>query len=427
MRNGTVLPGLTDPARPYHDARAPTYVVSGNPGNAEETSVVEVAFQAWTAWRSYQFGYSHMVVHNRTALGVDFLSTQLGGQITDRFDLTKTRSCNFGQYCDPKPLGRGGQSKSKSKSKIDINSKREHAGAGRGGHTAEHERKGSPGTAAAAALPTGPVAAAAELERMWRRAHAVPGGVPTGQRAALLALYAATDGARWNRSTHWQGGGDPCDPSRPWFGVSCARVTERTLPRLWNASGAAVDGVTAVQLPSNNLRGAIPAGLGKGLAQTLQLLDLSSNLLEGELPQTLLMGLPRLHTLYVEPQVDELQYRLTGTLPAGMGSGGGLPNLRYLGLSRNQLTGPIPASFGSLPCRAEHATGAGKVDPSAGGEVGCLIWLLDNNLTAAVPHAMCNATYNEVYVGGNALACPRPCLRVAYGNWPSCSAPCTPC
>ena len=34
--NKTVMPG---PSQPYHNARAPVYVVSGNPGNAEETSV----------------------------------------------------------------------------------------------------------------------------------------------------------------------------------------------------------------------------------------------------------------------------------------------------------------------------------------------------------------------------------------------------
>lgn len=46
---------------------------------------------------------------------------------------------------------------------------------------------------------------------------------------ALIALYHATDGQHWNRSSNWLAG-DPCSADRPWYGVSCARVTERTLP-----------------------------------------------------------------------------------------------------------------------------------------------------------------------------------------------------
>jgi hypothetical protein len=238
----------------------------------------------------------------------------------------------------------------------------------------------------------------------WRRRHAFSIGadghgdgfsVPAEQVAALTALYTATNGANWTRNANWLTG-DPCDPERPWYGVSCARVTERTLPNLWNytvpatqntlarpagmartteplsALPPAVDGVTALHLASNNLVGTLPVELGVGLRQTLQYLDLHSNMLTGEIPQSLLLGLPKLHTLYIEPKVDELQWRLRGMLPAAMGSATGLPNLRYLGLSRNQLTGPIPASFGQLPCHVTSASGWGHEDPSARGEVGCV-------------------------------------------------------
>merc|ERR1719253_2563228 len=77
VSNKTVLSG-PDPTRPYDNARAPTYIVSGNPGNAEETSTWGRGFDPWTAWRSYHFGYSHMIVHNSTTLTVDFMSTNLG-------------------------------------------------------------------------------------------------------------------------------------------------------------------------------------------------------------------------------------------------------------------------------------------------------------------------------------------------------------
>ena len=183
-----------------------------------------------------------------------------------------------------------------------------------------------------------------------------------------------------------------------------------------------------IHLASNNLRGTLPTDIWGALAPTLQLLDLSSNLIGGILPHTLTTGLARLHTLYLEPKIDDRpEWSLKGTLPANMGSSTGLPNLRYLGLCRNRLTGPIPASLGELPCHVTHASGEGHDDPSVRGQVGCLIWLMNNNLTGAVPRGMCNATYNEVYVSGNDLSCPRPCVSVAYGAWPSCPQKCTPC
>lgn len=183
-----------------------------------------------------------------------------------------------------------------------------------------------------------------------------------------------------------------------------------------------------IHLASNNLRGTLPSDIWGAFAPTLQLLDLSSNLIGGVLPHTLTTGMPRLHTLYLEPKHDDRpEWSLNGTLPQNMGSSTGLPNLRYLGLCRNRLTGPIPASLGDLPCHVTHASGHGHDDPSVRGEVGCLLWLMDNNLTGVIPRGLCNATYNEVYVGGNALSCPRPCVSVAYGDWPSCPQKCTPC
>ena len=49
--NRTVRNGTT-PGRPYHNARAPVHIVSGNPSNAEGASVRSEGLQDWTAWRS---------------------------------------------------------------------------------------------------------------------------------------------------------------------------------------------------------------------------------------------------------------------------------------------------------------------------------------------------------------------------------------
>ena len=81
-------------------------------------------------------------------------------------------------------------------------------------------------------------------------------------RAALEALYEATDGSNWITSTNWKTG----EPLSAWHGVTT------------DAAGR----VTRLSLSSNELRGAIPVELG-GLAN-LRTLDLFSNALSGAIP-----------------------------------------------------------------------------------------------------------------------------------------------
>jgi predicted MPP superfamily phosphohydrolase len=381
--NRTLMPGK-DHTRPYHNSRAPVYVVSGNPGNAEETNYFNRGFDEWTAWRSYTFGYSHLTLLNQTAIEVEFFSTNLA-RVTDKFVLSKDASCIFGAVCtDPQPL---------------------FAGTVDGAHGAE---------SVTAAVP--PRTDLLELQLSWIDQQAVLAGpVPTAQLDALVELFNATNGTGWQRHDGWLRG-DPC--STPgWYGVSCVRVTERTLPHLWNSSSSNVGGVTALHLSSNGLAGQIPTSLGEALAPSLQLLDLSNNRLTGSLP-TSLFAMPRLHTLFVEPETNYTEHRLLGSLPASIGEASGLPSLRFLALSRNALTGSIPASLGSLSCHVVHAS------PS---EVGCLIWLIGNQFSGPIPQSMCKAIYNEVYASKNNLTCPIPCLHLGYGNFDHCAEKCVPC
>ena len=259
------------------------------PGNAEETNYWIRGFDAWTAWRSYHFGYSHMTVHNTTTLEVDFLSTNMGGDITDRFVLTKNQSCNFGVLCAPTTLPSPHREHNPHHSAATRTTAPERAtrgidsdvgsdiGSGVGGGTSSGIGSGVGGGTGGSS-----VEAAVRLAQVWRRAGAVAGGVPKAQTQALVALYHSAGGAHWNRSTNWLVG-DPCSPTHPWHGVSCARITERTLPSLWNQT-APRDGVTALHLVANNLFGEIPEGLGPALAPTIQLIDLSGNRLTGTLP-----------------------------------------------------------------------------------------------------------------------------------------------
>jgi hypothetical protein len=380
--NRTLMPGK-DPSRPYHNSRAPVYVVSGNPGNAEETNYFNREFEEWTGWRSYTFGYSHLTLLNQTAIEVEFFSTNLA-RVTDTFVLSKDVSCVFGASCtDPQPLAGG------------VNGPR--------------------GTVSATPA-VAPRTDLRELQLRWIEEQAkLAGPVPQAQRDALVELFKATNGTGWRRHDGWLSG-DPCT-SPGWYGVSCLRVTERALPDLWNSSTGSAGGVTALHLASNRLAGQIPAALGPALAPSLQLLDLSSNRLTGSLPSSL-FAMPRLHTLFVEPETNKTRHRLQGSLPASIGEESGLPSLRFLALSRNMLTGSIPASLGSLSCHDIHAS------PT---EVGCIIWMIGNELTGPIPRAMCKATYNEVYVSENNLTCPIPCLHLGYGNFDHCAEKCVPC
>lgn len=71
------------------------------------------------------------------------------------------------------------------------------------------------------------------------------GGVPAGDRAALMNLYTATGGARWRNASGWGSSADPCT----WAGVECSA----------GAAGGAR--VTSLWLGENNLVGSIPESI----------------------------------------------------------------------------------------------------------------------------------------------------------------------
>ena len=81
-------------------------------------------------------------------------------------------------------------------------------------------------------------------------------------RAALVALYQATDGPNWKDSTHWLSD----EPLEDWYGVTT------------DADGR----VSILYLADNNLAGGLPAELGQ--LDQLVVLHLANNRLVGELP-----------------------------------------------------------------------------------------------------------------------------------------------
>lgn len=112
------------------------------------------------------------------------------------------------------------------------------------------------------------------------------------ERAALVELYNATNGAEWTNKTGWLSDA----PIGEWYGVTTDK-----------------DGrVTMLQLDINNLVGALPEELG--IVSELHWLELNGNRLHGEIPSEL----------------------------------GSLSNLQYLMLHQNRLIGSIPPELADI-------------------------------------------------------------------------------
>ena len=210
-------------------------------------------------------------------------------------------------------------------------------------------------------------------------------------RAALVALYEATDGANWDSNANWLSD----RPIGEWYGV------------IADLSGR----VTELSLNFNQLSGEIPAELGN--LANLELLELEGNRLTGEIPAEL-GNLANLRYL------DLWQNQLSGEIPAELGN---LGNLRGLGLGRNQLSGEIPAELGNLTnleaLFLEDNRLSGEI-PAALGSLASLtnLDLADNQLNGCVPGRLRDQLYMNVSdLGGlpfcDAAAEPAPTARPA--------------
>ena len=189
---------------------------------------------------------------------------------------------------------------------------------------------------------------------------AADGGSVASDRAALVALYRATEGASWNTRTNWLSG----RPLDEWHGVTT------------NSDGR----VTELDLSGNQLTGPIPAELG---------------------------NLTNLNGLYL------WQNQLTGPIPAELGD---LTNLESLFLWENQLTGPIPAELANLtnleslltstvqPVDGADPGRAGQTSPTWNG-----LYLVGNQLTGPIPAELGNLTNLwALYLWVNQLTGPIP-------------------
>ena len=181
------------------------------------------------------------------------------------------------------------------------------------------------------------------------------GGTATSStdRAALVALYNATDGPNWANSTNWLSD----RPIGEWYGVNVDYQGH----------------VTGLDLWENQLTGTIPTQLGS--LSNLEGLDLGGN-------------------------------QLTGTIPTQLGN---LSNLRWLGLWENQLTGTIPTQLGNLSNLGGMDLGGNQLTGQIPSELGRLsnlqgLHLWGNQLSGPVPTWLGSLSdLQELYLSGNQL------------------------
>ena len=158
-------------------------------------------------------------------------------------------------------------------------------------------------------------------------------------RAVLVALYNATNGAGWKNNANWLSDA----PIRHWFGVTTGPNERVTALELWGnqligeipPELGSLTSLTWLNLSGNQLSGEMPPQLGSLV--NLTGLSLRNNLLTGEIPPEL--GITHLTTLRLDGN------RLTGEIPGRLAR---LNHLVKLDLGGNQLTGAIPPELGEL-------------------------------------------------------------------------------
>ena len=177
-------------------------------------------------------------------------------------------------------------------------------------------------------------------------------------KAALIAVYNATDGANWKTETNWL----TTKPIDQWHGV----ITDR--------NGRVVE----LNLSLNNLTGKIPAKIGE--LNRLRTLDLFSNSVAGAIP-------PELGNLTQLTKLQLSRNNFAGEIPHEIGM---LRNLKEFEVAQNNLTGEIPNTLWrlqklqTLTLRRNDLTG--HISPEIG-NLRALVRLdfYDNGLTGPIP------------------------------------------
>ena len=263
--------------------------------------------------------------------------------------------------------------------------------------------------------------------------------VENPDRAALVALYEATDGPNWLNNENWLTDA----PLGEWYGVDTDaqdRVVSLKLVHIDEDQEWAFFGLVGSMPPQlgnltsleelnlgwNALSGQIPPELGN-LAK-LRRLDLGTNNLSGPIPPELgnLASLERMDLAWnnlsgpIPPALGNLSRldmlllgwnRLSGIIPKELAN---LTNLSWLVLQRNNLTGPIPPELQNLTNLTDlwlqgNAL-TGTIPPGLGNLSRLTALRLHlNNLTGSIPRQLGNlGRLRDLWLGGNHLTGPIP-------------------
>ena len=205
------------------------------------------------------------------------------------------------------------------------------------------------------------------------------------QRAALVALYNATDGDNWDDNTNWLSD-RPLDEWHGVFADSNGRVTFLDLqgnglsgvvpPELGNLAS-----LRGLWISGEGLIGTIPSELGR--LSNLVSLGLYNTRIGGSIPPEL-GGLSNLNRLYL------VNNRLSGAIPSELAR---LSNLELLELEHNRLSGAIPSGLGSLSNLIQLRLNGNQLGGAIPSELGSLsnlelLDLRDNRLGGAIPSAL---------------------------------------
>ena len=215
------------------------------------------------------------------------------------------------------------------------------------------------------------------------------------ERAALVALYEATEGANWERSNNWLSD----EPVGSWYGVST------------DGSGR----VERINLQGNGLRGQLP---DLGALTSLTNLSLGNNELSGPIPDlSALANLRRVRFSYNKlsgpiQNLDALPYlthlslndnELSGSIP----DLSVLPNLTWLEFSRNKLSGTIP-DLGALTNLTFLYLGANELSgpiPDLSALTNLRLLSFGNNqLSGPIPNMSTLTNLRRLYLGANQLS-----------------------
>jgi len=106
LYNRTLFNGTDDP---YHNPPAPVHIVTGSAGCQENTSSFMPDPPPWSAFRSSDYGYSRMTIHNKTHLYFEQVSDIQKGAVIDRIWIRKDKHVPYAQlYEDEANMPPGG-------------------------------------------------------------------------------------------------------------------------------------------------------------------------------------------------------------------------------------------------------------------------------------------------------------------------------